>query len=375
MISRNGKDNFFAAHYDWLVAGVGVLALAAAAVFYVMTLGVDADEMAAAEGRSIDRLRPAELGVKPLDMTDYQVAMRLTKSPVALAEIDGKAESFLASERRVFCANEKCKKAIPGDVKRCPKCPYCGEKQAEEQMVALDADQDGLPDEWERKFGLNPTSAADADADKDGDGFTNMEEFTAKTDPTDPKDHPPYLDSLKVIPPAKQTYLPFVFTKATQVPNGWRCEFFDAAKKDLKRGNTGYITAKIGEEVPGYGYVIEKYEQKSEKRERKGMKGMMISVDVSEVTLKRTSDGKVVKAVIGNVKTAKPAPVDVQVTLAYERGETKNFEVVPGTEIDLNGEKHRVVDIETVGKEGKGVKVTLENSLTRKKHVLEALEQ
>ena len=41
MISRSGKGNFLKDHYDWLVAIVGVVALAAAAAFYFMAAGED----------------------------------------------------------------------------------------------------------------------------------------------------------------------------------------------------------------------------------------------------------------------------------------------------------------------------------------------
>jgi len=40
-----------------------------------------------------------------------------------------------------------------------------------------DSDNDGMPDEWERKHGLNPKDAADAVKDMNGDGYTNIEKF------------------------------------------------------------------------------------------------------------------------------------------------------------------------------------------------------
>ncbi|MBS7248690.1 MAG: hypothetical protein KIH04_10485 [Candidatus Freyarchaeota archaeon] len=46
-----------------------------------------------------------------------------------------------------------------------------------------------MPDGWEVQYGLDPLSD-DAGQDKDGDGFTNLEEYVAGTDPTDPKSHP-----------------------------------------------------------------------------------------------------------------------------------------------------------------------------------------
>ncbi len=47
-----------------------------------------------------------------------------------------------------------------------------------------DSDQDGMPDEWELKYGLNPKEASDAVKDADGDGYTNIEEYLNGTDPT-----------------------------------------------------------------------------------------------------------------------------------------------------------------------------------------------
>jgi hypothetical protein len=40
-----------------------------------------------------------------------------------------------------------------------------------------DADNDGLPDEWETKNGLNPKSSADATLDRDNNGYSNIEEY------------------------------------------------------------------------------------------------------------------------------------------------------------------------------------------------------
>lgn len=46
-----------------------------------------------------------------------------------------------------------------------------------------DSDQDGLPDQWETQFGLDP-NRPDATLDPDGDAMTNLAEYIAGTDPT-----------------------------------------------------------------------------------------------------------------------------------------------------------------------------------------------
>jgi pectate lyase len=47
-----------------------------------------------------------------------------------------------------------------------------------------DSDDDGMPDAWEEKFGLDPRAAADRARDTDGDGYTDIEEYLNGTDPT-----------------------------------------------------------------------------------------------------------------------------------------------------------------------------------------------
>ena len=64
----NGKGNFFSAHYDWLVAGLGVLALGAAAVFYVMAIGEDPETAAQDAVAEVKGRKPSKTGVKDEDV-------------------------------------------------------------------------------------------------------------------------------------------------------------------------------------------------------------------------------------------------------------------------------------------------------------------
>jgi hypothetical protein len=47
-----------------------------------------------------------------------------------------------------------------------------------------DTDNDGMPDHWERKYGLNPEDSNDADLDFDEDGISNLEEYNGGTNPS-----------------------------------------------------------------------------------------------------------------------------------------------------------------------------------------------
>lgn len=66
-----------------------------------------------------------------------------------------------------------------------------------------DSDGDGMPDGWEVRYGLN-ASANDAGTDADSDDFTNLEEFLAGTDPSDPDSH---ANSVLTIPNAWAIYV------------------------------------------------------------------------------------------------------------------------------------------------------------------------
>ena len=47
----------------------------------------------------------------------------------------------------------------------------------------IDKDNDGIPDSWEKKFGLDPNDPSDALEDLNGDGYTNIEKYFNGIDP------------------------------------------------------------------------------------------------------------------------------------------------------------------------------------------------
>jgi hypothetical protein len=46
-----------------------------------------------------------------------------------------------------------------------------------------DTDMDGMPDAWEKAYGLNPNDPTDANGDLNGDGYTNIEKYINGIDP------------------------------------------------------------------------------------------------------------------------------------------------------------------------------------------------
>ena len=132
------------------MAGAGFVALIVGIALFVMSGGGDPDENARV---AVDRLKLAkrsETGVKPVDMSQYERALQFAVKPATISEIEETGGNFLVSARRVFC--KFCKKPMRDGTK---VCPFCGETQPEPEKVAVDTDGDGLPDDWEAKYGLN----------------------------------------------------------------------------------------------------------------------------------------------------------------------------------------------------------------------------
>lgn len=375
MISASSNKGFFAAHWDWLVAALAILAFAGSVVFAFLEFSNDPDALADDIRNELAGAKRSDTGVEKVNLDAFYVAQKEVQSPTRISEPAESLASFLASERRVYCEqgddpeHKSCGRPMPADLK---VCPFCQTKQPVEKKVSLDSDGDGLSDEYELSIGLNPNDPSDANADLDGDGFTNMEEFLAKTDPQDPTSHPDYLDSLSITGELQRETLSFFFEKASKIPSGYRLYFKDPKKKnDYGKLGLAYSVVK-GEDIGKTGFVAGDYFEKKEEKSIKGGQGMKKTIDVSEVEVTRKRDKKVVRLRIGE----KNYPIDVKATLVYNRLETKQFEVVPGDEIDLNGSKYRVKEIkETKSQSGTGTRVVLVEVATGRERALDTLEQ
>ena len=364
MINRSASGSFVSKNWHWFVAAATLALVVGALVFYFSSVDKDPDEEAQATLNRLDTIRTkTQTGVKELDMQPYTRAVKNFVSPQKLAEVTEQRGSYLVSAARVYC--EICQKPIvPGsDV-----CSFCGKEQPKVVVKPVDTDNDGMTDEYEKKHSLNP-ALDDRELDLDGDGFSNYEEFLAKTDPSSKMSHPDYLDSLRLEAPLKETVLPFYFEKIQPLPGGKYRYFFRDPLKKGSYGQKGFVYSILqDQEIGNTGFVVKSYEQKHEKRSIKGGRNKMErEVDISEATIERTSDKRLIVLRIGE----RNKPVDVQAKLIYDRRGIKEFIVVPGDVINLNGEKYKV---KAVKKESKEAIVDLENVLTKDVKTLKALE-
>jgi len=364
-----GKESFFKAHWDWLVAVLG-LAAVAAVVLLPMLVASD-DDVASNVQAQLNSAKPAHDGVEPADPKLLQQAFRSVRNPPRLGEVDAKKPSFLASERRIFCRAEEgadpkkaCGRPIPAEA---TECPFCHTKQPALVKIEVDSDHDGLPNEWELQYGFNPNDAKDAALDADADGFTNLEEYEAKTDPKDPKSHPDYLDFVSVQGTLKQTFLPFYFKQYNPVKNTYRLTF---QRLDIKSMYDRMMQVEQGAAIKSAdgkfdtGYVAKNFVTKeTEVPAYKGSK-MMKKVKVGFVDIERVKDGKKITLREGVTKI----PVETQLDIAYEREGGKTFTVSNGAVFEIHGVKYRVKSLET--KNGKPV-VTIQDETGKKQKIIQ----
>ena len=219
-------------HYEKVILSVLLL-------IFVLLLGLQILTILRARDVDIDSV----LGIKP-PKPDY----------VKIAKDDPKYELMLAlqSKNSLWSAanskNSNVDLFDPPQLARCPfglhfipisdfpkqnaekpgKCSFCGKDirvfKSALIITADDSDGDGLPDKWELQYGLNPKDPTDAKGDVDTDGFTNLEEYQAGTDPLNPKSRPTY---------AKKLYT----AEVVSVPLGLRLKHFGNAGENIPLEN------------------------------------------------------------------------------------------------------------------------------------------
>ena len=268
----------FKAHYEKIIAFVVLLCLLLSLLYLAIEIG-SLQQMQKDFDKEID-LKPLHPAAIAMDVKPYEDAQEKYRQPPSVnVERWGERQVFLP-EARIWCSFERCRMPILPDAK---VCPFCKTEIKEDE--SRDSDHDGIPDTWEKKWGLDPYNAADAELDKDGDGFTNLEEFGADikagavSDATDPKSTPgDYLVKLSL---AKIDVVPFLlrFRGGMEMPGG-ALKFQVNHQKHGETPRTYF--KKMGETVEGW--TLTKYEKKTRKEPVPGI-AVPQDRDVSELTL------------------------------------------------------------------------------------------
>ena len=90
-----------------------------------------------------------------------------------------------------------------------------------ELFIKSDLNSNGIPDDWEKEYKISDGFTA-PESDEDADGFTLLQEYKAKTNPTDPLSHPKYITQVYVSAVSQQRF------------NGLELVSVDTTKSDKK---------------------------------------------------------------------------------------------------------------------------------------------
>ena len=353
MAQKRGFNFSLTRHYDKAIAVVLLLALLVS-LFVLARSATDSKERKHRYEYGVANMRPRNPVLVPQSTDPFEMALRSLHHPEAVRASTNEVGLFIP-QRRVWCVD--CMYPIPFSA---TECPYCHAKQPDTSMLPTakaDSEGKGIPDKWRMKYFNHLLAIADdrsrAEDDADDDGFTNLQEFQAGTNPRDPKDHPDYMTIVRykdfVVRP-----FPFVFTSASTMPDGSLKLTFTS------KGTEGTYLTRKGEEIGKTGLFYSNCVQKVERvlDPHVGPK----SVERYEACLFRPVDGKMFVLRDNDAHAAMEQEVVLMLTIGAK---TTEYHVAAGGILEMEGQKYKV-DV-NLGVDDKPFSVVLENILTGNK--------
>ena len=200
---------------------------------------------------------------KPVVGAEPVVPADDSEDAIALAKASGPSELVKAEKLAVcpYCTEQSGVQTLIPIKYFGKKCTRCGNElkaPTKEQLSGLlitanDSDGDGIPNDVETKYGLNPDDARDARYDSDGDGFSNAYEISKNTSPTNSAEHPPLWSRL-ILKQIGTVTLPIelkvVNTNNSADKSQWEIQYnLPRTNRRTKKVQTKSYFVTIGEEI------------------------------------------------------------------------------------------------------------------------------
>lgn len=314
---KNIKESF-AASYDKLALFLILFCLLLSVGLLLFRLENENQELRAARWeQTAEEIKDAE----SLDLNHIYEAIEAVAQPYQLPR---SGTLMLVAETRAACV--RCQRPIPVDAAVCPYRNCRAEQPAQQQAgIDQDSDADGMPDVWEKKYGLDALRD-DAHEDPDGDGFTNLEEYQYGTDPRDPLSYPPPVIKLKFLKAVRET-MPLSFQGVQRMT----AEDVRFTVRSQKTRRDYYV--RLGEVVEGY--EITGFEARMVPV-KKG--NLTINEDQSVLRLKK--DDREAQLTLG-----KGTDQGELVALVLNQLDNSEYQLRVGSRIQLKDVNYKVVDI------------------------------
>ena len=304
--------------FDKIILFVVLFGLLLSLILLILMVGSERKKLADLS-RQQGQPRRLSRAVRRLDMTFLNEGIEKLQAP---EQIPDWSNRMMVAELRVSCV--KCGRPIPVDADVCP-FRNCGAQQPEALKATIkDSDLDGLPDEWELKYGLN-ANVDDALQDADSDGFTNLDEYQAGSHPRDADAHPAFAEKLRIIKIGRMP-MPLSFQGVQRLST-------NDVRFLLKNKRTRRDTyAKLGDTVGGYKLVG------FEPKKIKVSKGTFdVDEDVSVLTVSK--DNKMIPLTIHRENQG-----EIGANLVFLVDQTKMI-VKVGDVIKLKNNSYKIIDI------------------------------
>ena len=185
-----------------------------------------------------------------------------------------------------------------------------------------------VPNEWLEQFALPIADADVLTQDPDSDGYTNLEEWQNKTNPTDRNSHPPFTAKLKMKSFTRQPFR-LVFASRTG-------DTFGINTSDLKEP-TQFL--QIGDRIRGTKFKIVDFQEKFERNQ------YGTDVDVSELAIENEENKERLILVKEKIMIS-PESVG---TFVYTWGAAREFQVKKDQEFSLPPEteiRYKLIDVQ-----------------------------
>lgn len=339
-MARSQKRNIIKLYYDKIIVVVVLLVLLLSLAFLINLSNSQRNNEESFNSK-LESLQPDYPNAETLNSTLYADTLSALEKPYSMG-----TGSVLVAAERVACVI--CGWPIKLDEKI---CPYCNAKQPDGVVDPnWDSDKDGLPDAWEKLYGLNPLDPLDASGDLDKDNFTNLEEYKAGTDPTDPKSRPPLIDFLKA-EKIDAIRFPYALKSKSSIGGG-------GYSFQINEGASRTYFIKIGDEVNKSGYKAVSYTNKTVVVKTQGMPDRTKEV----IVLKLANGDDEVELVEGGG----PVWNSFEVTLICEKDRGAEPIIVKQKEnFVFDGDTYTVVRISRGDSAGKGVVIVRNESTQR----------
>lgn len=193
-----------------------------------------------------------------------------------------------------------------------------------------------VPNDWFEQFNLKLEEGDLLTQDPDGDGFTNLDEWQAHTNPIDKNSHPDYVTKLKLKSFSEE---PFRLMFSSWVDDAATGQTFGINTIDLKQP-TQFV--KVGDTIPGTRFKILKFTEKYEPNQ------YGTNVDVSELLLEHEQSKE--RLTLVKEKVAISPESVATFTYSWPAGQpAQEFQVRKDQEFSLKPQdqlKYKLVDVQ-----------------------------